>query len=54
LTNVDRAKLVFAVLGLAIFLYGMYVENERLRWLAIGVLFLAFILRFLRTPDRRE
>ena len=39
-------KLGLAVVGLIVFFYGRYVEDDRLRWLAMGFLVAAFLLRF--------
>lgn len=39
-------KLGLAVIGLVVFFYGRWVEDDRLRWLAMGFLVAAFLLRF--------
>lgn len=44
---IDRAKLVFALLGVAIWGYGLRIEERNLQWLGIGVIAIAFIIRFL-------
>ena len=41
-------KLGLAVIGLAVFFYGRYMEDDRVRWLAMGFLVAAFLLRFWR------
>ncbi|MGQ0646143.1 MAG: hypothetical protein ACT4P7_01155 [Gemmatimonadaceae bacterium] len=48
-------KLVLAVVGLIVFAVGARYENEALRWVAIGLLVVAFLIRFLRrgSDDKR-
>ena len=41
------AKVALALIGAALFLYAAQVDNENLRWAAIGVVAVAFVLRFL-------
>ena len=42
-----RLKLALAGIGLALFAAGVRLENERLRWIAIVAVALAFLVRFL-------
>ncbi len=42
------AKLAFAVVGLMIWAFGLRVDNPTIRWLGIGFLATAFLLRFVR------
>jgi hypothetical protein len=53
MTSLDRAKLTFAAMGVAIWFYGTRVENSNLRLLGIAVLALAVLLRFFRRPRDR-
>lgn len=48
--NVFRLKLALAVIGLLLFAGGARYDNETLRWAAIVVIALAFLLRFVK-PD---
>ena len=48
---VTIAKIALGVAGLAIFALSMKPGMERLRWVAIGLLAVAFLLRF---ADRRR
>ncbi|MBC7894990.1 MAG: hypothetical protein H7066_06240 [Cytophagaceae bacterium] len=49
--TVTRVKLVLAVLGLLLFAAGARWENTILRWVAIGVIAAAFLLRFWRAKE---
>jgi hypothetical protein len=42
------AKLVIAGAGLAVFFTGVRTENDLLRWIGIGLVAVAFLLRFLK------
>jgi hypothetical protein len=42
------AKLVIAGAGLAVFLTGVRTDNDTLRWVGIGLVAVAFLLRFLK------
>ena len=46
MTTPTRLKLVFATLGVAAFFYGVEMQNEQLRWLGIGLVVSAVLLRF--------
>ncbi len=41
------AKLVIAVVGVAVFMTGVRLEMEVVRWLGIGLVAVAFLLRFI-------
>ena len=45
------AKLVIAVVGVAVFLTGVRLEIELVRWIGIGLVAVAFLLRFIRQRD---
>ncbi|HEX5437491.1 MAG TPA: hypothetical protein VFW98_10030 [Gemmatimonadaceae bacterium] len=45
--RVDLAKLVFAVLGVAIWGYGVRTDAPKLEWLGVAVIVVAFLIRFL-------
>jgi hypothetical protein len=47
MTTVTWVKLLFSTIGLGIWFYGVQVANRRLQWLGIGVVVVAFLLRFL-------
>jgi hypothetical protein len=42
------AKLAIAGAGLAVFLTGVRLNNDLLRWIGIGLVAVAFLLRFLK------
>lgn len=44
----DTTKLIVAGLGLFVWLYGVRVDDARVRWLGIGFFVVAFLLRFFR------
>jgi hypothetical protein len=46
-SRITTAKVALAVIGLITFGYGMRVDHEPLRWIGIGFLAAAFLLRFL-------
>lgn len=47
------AKIAFALAGVGIFSYGIRSEDPVVRWVGIGFVVLAFLLRFVkkRAPD---
>ena len=47
--SVTVAKVALALMGAALFLYAAQVENDNLRWAAIGVVAVAFLLRFVNS-----
>jgi predicted permease len=51
MTGNTRIKLALAVAGLALFAAGVRLDNLTLRWIAIGIVAIAFLLRFVR-PDK--
>lgn len=56
MTAISQLKLGLALIGLILFGYGMRAEDTRLRWMGIGFLAAATILRFVkprRPPDDR-
>lgn len=46
-------KIALAVVGLGTFLYGVLVDHAGVRWLGIGFLVAAFLVRFLRRGNPR-
>ncbi len=42
------AKLVIAGAGIAVFLTGTRIESSLLRWMGIGLVAVAFLLRFVK------
>ena len=47
MTERTTAKLVIAVVGVAVFLTGVRLELEVVRWIGIGLVAVAFLLRFI-------
>lgn len=54
--SMNTAKLVLAVIGIAVFLIGAQMGNSTVRWTGIGLVAAGFIVRFAgrRTPDRNS
>lgn len=48
------AKMAFAVVGLLIWAYGLRIDSTVVRWLGIGFLAVAFLMRFIRRRPGRE
>ncbi|HEX6049735.1 MAG TPA: hypothetical protein VFZ21_10730 [Gemmatimonadaceae bacterium] len=45
-------KVAFAFAGIGIFAYGARTDNTVIRWVGIGFVVVAFLLRFARKRDR--
>lgn len=52
--TITRLKLILAVIGLLLFAAGARWENSALRWAAIGVIGVAFLLRFIKPKGNDE
>ena len=54
--RVTLAKVACALVGVAIFAFGVRSENAVFRWVGIAFVVIAFVLRFVkkRTPDETE
>jgi hypothetical protein len=50
-TPLTRAKLGLAVAGLLCFAFGMRTNDARLRWVGVGLVAVAWLLRFVRRPS---
>ena len=48
--RVTIVKLACALVGLGIFGYGVRIENDVVRWVGIGLVIVAFLLRFVKKP----
>lgn len=50
------AKLAITVAGIAVFMTGTRIESGLLRWTGIGLVAVAFLLRFIgpKAPPRRD
>ena len=59
MTPITIAKLALAAAGIVVFLIGFRTGQQELRWLGIGLVFVAVLLRFMGRrrppagPDRR-
>ena len=51
--RVTVLKIAFALAGIGIFAYGVRTENNVVRWVGIGFVVAAFLLRFMkrRAPE---
>ncbi|HET7458726.1 MAG TPA: hypothetical protein VFJ74_13850 [Gemmatimonadaceae bacterium] len=47
-------KIALAVAGVAFFGYGVRVDSTTARWVGIGFVAVAAVLRFVRTPASRD
>ena len=47
MTPITIAKLVLAVAGIVVFVYGWQAGLQQVRWVGIGLVFAAVLLRFL-------
>lgn len=54
MTTLTRIKLALVVMGLIVFGYGVRNESSRHRWVAVGVLAVALLLRFARREAPSE
>jgi hypothetical protein len=54
MTPIAIAKLVLAAAGIAVFYYGWQTGQQPVRWIGIGLVFAAVLLRFLRRRPRGE
>jgi hypothetical protein len=45
-------KVAFAFAGIGIFAYGVRTDQNVIRWVGIGFVIVAFLLRFARKHDR--
>jgi hypothetical protein len=48
LTRLAQVKLIVALLGIAVFGYGIRIDSEVVRWIGIGLVALAWVMRFVR------
>ena len=46
--RVTVAKIAFALAGVGVFAYGIRAEDTVIRWVGIGFVVLAFLLRFVK------
>lgn len=51
MTEGMTAKLVIAAVGVAVFLTGVRLEIDPVRWIGIGLVAVAFLLRFMGRRD---
>ena len=54
MTRIAMIRFGIAILGLIVWSYGAREDIERMRWLGIGIIVVAFLLRFVGPrPTRR-
>ena len=46
MTPITVAKLVLALAGIAVFFYGWQTGQQEVRWVGIGLVFVAVLMRF--------
>lgn len=54
MTAVQVAKVVMAIAGLAVFLTGVRLNQDLFRWIGIGLVAAAWMLRFLKPKTSTE
>lgn len=54
MTQVQVAKVVVALAGLAVFLTGVRLGQDLFRWIGIGLVAAAWLLRFLKPKPSSE
>lgn len=54
MTTITRVKLSFVVLGLVLFGVGVWQDDARWRYAAIGCIAIAWAMRFFRQPTVRS
>ena len=54
LSRVTIAKIALALVGVAVFLAGVRLESEPLRWTGIALAAVAWLLRFVEKGQRRR
>lgn len=47
------ARITLVFIGLAVFGYGLRSDLTNVRWVGVGLLAIAFLLRFIERPGRR-
>lgn len=52
MNRVVAAKMVLALVGAAIFAYGVRYDDVVVRWVGIGFIAVAFLARFVKTGSR--
>ena len=53
MTRLTTWRVTTAIVGLAIFGYGVRSDNDMIRWVGIACLVVAFLLRFFGKPRPR-
>jgi hypothetical protein len=53
MTRVGLAKGILTLGGILLFLWANREDQQTIRWIAIAVVFCAFLLRFVERGDRR-
>ena len=54
MTSVQIAKVVLAVAGLVVFLLGVRTGQDLLRWIGIGLVVVAWLMRFIKPKTSSE
>jgi hypothetical protein len=54
MTTITRVKLGLVVIGLGLFAVGVRLDDARWRYAGIGVVAVAWMLRFFRQPSKTE
>ena len=52
MSALNRAKVTLALIGLVLFGAGVRLERTELRWIGLGFVVLAWLMRFARPRDR--
>ena len=54
MSQLTRFKIAMALIGLVLFGAGVRMERVELRWIGLGFVVVAWLLRFVRRPDSGE
>ena len=54
MSNYLRIKIALAAAGLLLLVWGLRVDDERVRWFAMGLLAVSVLMRFIPKRFRRE
>ena len=54
MSTLTQGKVALALIGILLFGAGVRLEREELRWIGLGFVVVAWLLRFLRTRKSEE
>ncbi|MGH7663915.1 MAG: hypothetical protein ACRENI_06415 [Gemmatimonadaceae bacterium] len=54
MTKLTAIKLTVAAVGLGVWFYGLQTDDSTMRWVGVGLLAAAVLLRFIKDPERKS